>query len=211
GAAPGAYLALAAVSSLATVVVFTGSGLYNRWSDIPRHQHVQQLTLGWIVMLTLLLVAGEAAKLSAAFSRVVVFSWAGLSLCLLVGIHLGMVSALWAWQRTRQGAFSAVVVGGGDLGARLLSALAANPATGIAVQGYFDRAPAGALGGVEYLGASADVPAFVEHRRIDRVYVALPLGEEAELQELLLALHALPCSVYLVPNLFVFGLLDAQI
>lgn len=205
------YVALALVSGFASELVFTISGLYVDWSSAPRHHHSRQLLGAWAVVAVSLLLLGYAAKISAVFSRVVVFGWLVMTPILLVAIHLVFISTLWAWQRTDRGCLTAVVVGHGHSSSRLIALLQNDREIGIRLHGYFDDKQWEAQTTAEYLGFIENVPAFVKGRHIDRVYVTLSLNDETELENLLLGLHDLPCRVFLAPNLFVFGLLDTRI
>jgi len=94
----------------------------------------------------------------------------------------------------------AVIVGGGERGARVMAALAASGAD-IRVCGIFDdrddsRSPP-VVRGVPKLGTLAALFTFVRAAEIDMLIVTLPLGADRRIREILKAVEVLPLDVRL--------------
>ena len=94
----------------------------------------------------------------------------------------------------------AVIVGGGERGARVMAALVASGAD-IRVCGIFDdrddsRSPP-VVRGVPKLGSLADLVAFVRAAEIDMLIVTLPLSADRRIREVLKAVEVLPVDVRL--------------
>jgi Undecaprenyl-phosphate glucose phosphotransferase len=94
----------------------------------------------------------------------------------------------------------AVVIGGGERGARLMSALADSKAD-IRVCGIFDdrddsRSPP-VVRGVPKLGTLAGLVEFVRAAEIDMLIVTLPLSADGRIREVLKAVEVLPVDVRL--------------
>jgi putative colanic acid biosynthesis UDP-glucose lipid carrier transferase len=82
------------------------------------------------------------------------------------------------------------------------------------VRGYFDdraQARLGTLDSSEILGSVNDAPEFVRRNGIDCVYIALPIAAQPRIVNLINALRDSTASVYFVPHLFVFDLIQARI
>ncbi|MFT3974365.1 MAG: exopolysaccharide biosynthesis polyprenyl glycosylphosphotransferase [Amaricoccus sp.] len=96
----------------------------------------------------------------------------------------------------------AVIIGGGQEGARLLAALAATPDNDIQICGIFDdrddeRSPA-VIDGVPKLGRTDTLVDFVRATEIDLLLITLPLSAERRIRSILKAVEVLPVDVRLV-------------
>src|SRR5690606_3529751 len=109
---------------------------------------------------------------------------------------------------------TAVVVGANELGRELASRLRRDVYSGISVRGFFDDRSPERLAGLdpaEVLGKVQDVSDYVKRHNIDCVYVALPIAAQPRIIELINALRDSTASVYFVPHLFVFDLIQARV
>ena len=109
-----------------------------------------------------------------------------------------------------------VIAGAGELGHRLAENVVDTPWLGMRLRGFFDDHLTGqkvALqgGAQEYsiLGNLEDMVDYVRTNKIDMVYLALPLRAEARIREVIEALQDTTASVYFVPDIFTFSLLQA--
>jgi exopolysaccharide biosynthesis polyprenyl glycosylphosphotransferase len=130
----------------------------------------------------------------------------------LLGIgFVGVVRLLFAlWQhRLRIAGVAArrtVIVGGGEVGARVGRRLASSPAYGLMPIGYVDDDPPSAaeVGGrpVPILGSSSDLLEIVEANRVEHVVVAFSHATDHQILPLLRRCAAQGVGVSLVPRLF---------
>ncbi|KAF1695575.1 undecaprenyl-phosphate glucose phosphotransferase [Pseudoxanthomonas jiangsuensis] len=90
-----------------------------------------------------------------------------------------------------------------------------NPWVGMEVVGYF-RSPydlriAGSRrDDLPCLGDPEELIDYLEHNRVDQVWISLPLGERDRIKDLLARLEHYPINLKLVPDLFDFGMLNQQ-
>jgi Undecaprenyl-phosphate glucose phosphotransferase len=98
----------------------------------------------------------------------------------------------------------AVVVGGGDLAATVVSRMAARPDVGIKVLGVVGDDKEG-LGGTRWLGGYADLRAVLDANAVDHVIVALAHEDYGRLRGLLEAVGDEPVTIHVVPDLFRFA------
>jgi len=114
----------------------------------------------------------------------------------------------------QQRAQRAVIVGVNELAQRLEVALRSDPLLRTEVVGFFeDRSPEELeVGGTcaQILGTTAQLADFVTRSQIDQVYVTLPMSRDARITSLLNALHDSTASIYFVPDLFAFNLIQAR-
>jgi putative colanic acid biosynthesis UDP-glucose lipid carrier transferase len=108
----------------------------------------------------------------------------------------------------------AVIVGVTDVGKRLESRINKTPILRTRVIGYFeDRSPerlrAGERGGI--LGKTNELREFVLSRDVNVVYITIPLSRQRRIIDLIDSLSDSTVSIYFVPDLFVFNLIQARI
>ena len=90
-----------------------------------------------------------------------------------------------------------------------------NPWVGMQVVGYF-RSPydlqitGNRREELPCLGDPDGLPRYLEHNRVDQVWISLPLGERDRIKELLASLEHYPINLKLVPDLFDFGMLNQE-
>ena len=107
----------------------------------------------------------------------------------------------------------AVIVGLTDTGQRLEQVIDRDPSLRIRVSGFFeDRAPERLPPGASerILGKLSELPAFANLHGIRVAYITLPMSQEPRIVRLLDALRDSTVSVYFVPNLFAFDLMQAR-
>jgi putative colanic acid biosynthesis UDP-glucose lipid carrier transferase len=108
---------------------------------------------------------------------------------------------------------TAVVVGMTDLGLRLAGQLRGDALLGIDVLGFFEartgnRLPQGSH--ERLLGTPAELSGFVERNAVNVVYITLPMTRHPRILDLLDSLRDSTASVYFVPDMFVFDLVQAR-
>jgi putative colanic acid biosynthesis UDP-glucose lipid carrier transferase len=61
------------------------------------------------------------------------------------------------------------------------------------------------------LGGLSDLPSYVKSNAIDVIYIALPIRHEQRTKLLLDELHDTTASIYFVPDIFVFDLIQSRV
>jgi putative colanic acid biosynthesis UDP-glucose lipid carrier transferase len=85
---------------------------------------------------------------------------------------------------------------------------------GVEVAGFFDdRAPQRLRGvqGENVLGTVKDVAGYAKSHRVDLIYLAMPLAAQPRIAKLLDELCDTTASVYIVPDIFLFDLIQARV
>jgi putative colanic acid biosynthesis UDP-glucose lipid carrier transferase len=168
------------------------------------------IVTGWIAIVALLLLLGWASRTLAVFDPRALLAWSLATPAVLFGAHrllprvLPRVLAGQGLQKT------AVIAGANDLGCGLAARLRTSPMLGVRVAGYFDdRAPArineNVIGSI---GALAD---YVRSNRVDIIYIALPMASQPRILKVLEELRDTTASIYFVPDIFVFDLIQARV
>jgi putative colanic acid biosynthesis UDP-glucose lipid carrier transferase len=171
------------------------------------------LLMRWVVLLGVLLAIGYITKLSAEFSRRVILSWAVLTPVplILTSLLLNELSRRLIFSASN--ARRAVFAGFNDVSLALAQRLRKNPELCISVVGFFDDRSAERLGveeGGDLLGGLPDLPSYVKRQGIDVIFIALPMRHVQRVLDLLEDLGDTTASIYYVPDIFVFDLIQSR-
>ncbi len=179
---------------------------------VPRRHVVLRIAVRWLVMLFLLLVLGYVTKSSDELARRVVLSWAVITPALLMLAGLTTHSALLRELSDPANARRAILVGCNDISLSLAERLAANAATGLVVDGFFDDRGSERLGPnarVQRRGGLDEIVDYVKRRSIDVIFVALPVSHLSRAKKLLDDLRDTTASIYYAPTIFPFDAIQS--
>lgn len=173
-----------------------------------------QLCLVWLGVLLVLLFIGYATKSSEDYSRRVILTWVVLAPLALIVWRGLLHSVLGMLRKNGINTNKVAIVGARDIGAEFARTILESTWMGLLPVGFYDdRKPAGSRPLVtEPLKVVGDLSALVKHARegkIDAIYITLPLRAEERIKKLLDQLSDTTVSVYLVPDFFVFNLMNA--
>jgi len=208
------YTWLAVIASLLVVITFNVTNLYRPWRSASLGEETRGIWIAWMVVCGVLFTLGYATKTSELFSRRILLTWTVSAPMVITVLHLA-VRLILRWVRGKgRNNRTAVVVGGGDLGQKLVAQIASNPWLGLRVEGYFDdrdpiRIPDGGPD-IPLLGAIHDVAEYVKKHNTHMVYMALPMQAEERIREVTDNLTDTTVSVYMVPDIFAFKLMNAR-
>jgi putative colanic acid biosynthesis UDP-glucose lipid carrier transferase len=167
----------------------------------------------WLLVSAALLLLAFAFKVTEVFSRRVILTWFAVTPFVVVAAQAGLRRyAAFAAMRGKI-AQSHVIVGAGEAGARLARRLQANPHLG-AFKGFFDDRAAERLPELpqeQMLGGMADIVDYVRLNNVSNVYICLPIRPDERILRLLGELKDTTASVYFVPDIFAFDLIQAQV
>ena len=170
------------------------------------------ITLRWGVLMVFLWLLLKLSDLGHYFHRPVMWTWAlSTPLALWFGELIAQQMLLRrAAQPTR--ARRAVIVGATSRGLQLARTFDAQSALGVQVLGFFDdrdptRLPSEFDNCIGDLGTVSD---FVANGRVDVVYITLPMAPHPRIIELLNSLRNSTASIYFVPDLTVFDLVQPR-
>ncbi len=108
---------------------------------------------------------------------------------------------------------STAIVGTGDLGRSLAERFCRHAWMGIDVQGFYDIAPNEHVDHIDAVPVLGDLDRLLQDARsgrFDRVYITLPLSAEPQIRMLVDGLSDSTTSVFLVPDVFIFDLLNSR-
>lgn len=206
------YVRAIAHTLVFALLLLNGSSLYRSWRGRGLVAEVLKLSATWALLFTIMLVYASALKLTGDLSRIWGAVWFGLGLGGAIALRIGVRSAAY-WVRTRgMDLRSAVIVGANSDAQRVVDTLARNPWTGIQVRGWFaTHADRSQLTGVPMLGRLEQLGDYVDSRRIDQVWLALPMREQAKIAFALGQLEHSTANVKYLPDLLGMRLLNHSV
>lgn len=205
------FTVLVILTFASTLVVYRE--LANASSTLARRPRdfLQRSIGAWAVVVGCLAVLGFALKYGQIFSRKTLLTWAVFTPLLIAAAQY---FAYVVFAQRRIAARRVVIAGFSELSCRLAQSIADQPNLGLSVVGWFeDRSSEriGQLGERKLLGKLSDLPSFVKQHNIDVIYVALPIRHEERTKRLLDELHDTTASIYFVPDIFVFDLIQSRV
>ncbi len=168
---------------------------------------------GWTAVVSLLALFGWASHSLGAFDPRALAAWIVATPVALFGAHRALPAILprvlsQGMRRT------AVIAGANGLGRRLAETLRADPLLGMRFAGYFDDRASGRLKDLpanENLGPLEALADYCRAHRVDVIYIALPMASQPRILALLERLRDTTASIYFVPDIFVYDLIQARV
>ena len=180
----------------------------------PRISAVVDVIFRWFLILALLLAIAYVTKSQLqAYPRRIFLTWAALTPVALIVTTLGTQELMRRLLMNADGVRSAIIAGYNSTSLELARRLKKNPAMGLEVAGFFDDRSSDRLG-VEsdsrLIGALSDLGQYAREHRTDVIFVALPIRHLTRVMNLLDDLRDTTASIYYVPDIFVFDLIQAR-
>ena len=174
---------------------------------------VADVILRWMLMLAVLLAVGYVTKTLNGFPRRVFLTWAAVTPVALIAVTLAMQELM---RRFLMNAFdnrSAIIAGYNQSSLELARRLKNNPGMRVEVSGFFDDRSSDRLGmetDARLIGSLSDMSQYVKDNRTDVIFIALPIRHVKRVMNLLDDLRDTTASIYYVPDIFVFDLIQAR-
>lgn len=209
------YTRFLLITLVLSLISFQSFQLYRSWRGWKFYQEFLAIAKAWGTVVGVLLFYFFIFKISHAYSRVVFMIWSLSTPLLLFVLHVIARKILQYYRAQGRNVRHAVIAGAGDLGERLAREVEAIPWAGIEVVGFFDDKikDNGAMQvmGKPVLGDIAMIEEYLGCNDIDYVYIALPMRAEKKIFKILRTCRSLGARIYLVPDLYTFGLHHAEI
>jgi putative colanic acid biosysnthesis UDP-glucose lipid carrier transferase len=173
---------------------------------------LKEILLSWGTIVLILIFFGYATKYLAVYDPRIIQTWvvavpiAQYAAHRIVPFFIQRVLAAEGFRR-------AVIVGVTEPGRKLAAEFASRELLGVKVIGFFDDRVAHRLGDIPDAGIKGrlnDLPSFVKGNRIDAIYVALPMASQPRILKLLDELRDTTVSIYFVPDIFLYDLIQAR-
>jgi putative colanic acid biosynthesis UDP-glucose lipid carrier transferase len=190
-------------------------GLYRRWYGLGFPREIACAVVAWLLTMTSLTLLGRFSVYSTEISAPAIVQWFAVTLIFSLSVRVWI---RW-YHRYRakhgHGTRKFAVVGINDLGIQLVKNVAQTPDMRMSFTGFYDDRPADRL--VE-LPKKMDrnegkIDSLIEKAKsgdVQVVFITLPMRAEARIRSIISELTDTTASVYIVPDLFVFQMLNSR-
>ena len=180
----------------------------------PRVSAVVDVLFRWFLILAVLLGIAYVTKSPLqAYPRRVFLTWAVCTPMVLIVATLAMQEFMRRFLMNAFEARIAIIAGYNGSSLELARRLKKNPGMRLEVAGFFDDRSTDRLGmesDAKLIGPLADLGAYVKQHRTDVIFIALPIRHVKRVMNLLDDLRDTTASIYYVPDIFVFDLIQAR-
>jgi putative colanic acid biosynthesis UDP-glucose lipid carrier transferase len=174
---------------------------------------VVDVILRWLLLLAVLLAVGYVTRSLDGYPRHIFLTCAVVTPVVLIAVTLAMQEVM---RRFLMNAFdnrSAIIAGYNTSSLELARRLKSNPGMRVEVTGFFDDRSSDRLGmeaDAKLVGSLSDMSQYVKDNRTDVIFIALPIRHVKRVMNLLDDLRDTTASIYYVPDIFVFDLIQAR-
>jgi putative colanic acid biosynthesis UDP-glucose lipid carrier transferase len=208
----GYSLILMVLAFFISSAVFEHIDPYRSWRNGQMVAYARDILLGWIVSVLIFALLGNISGMTSRFDGPVLLAWVVATPLLLLLSHL--VAQRLMTPNMRDGEQrSVVIVGANNVSLKFAANIARHPHMYMQVHGYFDdraedRQPDGMKQPI--LGAMNDIASYVREHRIKMIFISQPISAQPRIRKLLDELQDTTASVYFLPDIYVFDLMQAR-
>lgn len=208
----GLYLVLAMLTFFVSARVYDELDLYHSWKSGKLFKHARTLFFGWGIVISILAFFGYATNLYLAYSEDVLLNWAVTCPFVLLITHTIIHKVTFRALSGKQ-MRSVVIVGANELSEKLASKIIGDPYLFMNIEGYFDdrekvRHPTNLS--IPTLGTFSDIVDYVRQHNTNIVFICLPMSGQPRLLNLLDDIRDSTASVYFVPDIYIFNLIQSR-
>lgn len=174
---------------------------------------LREILTSWAVIVFILLFFGWATGFLGWYDERAIGTWMGATPALLYAAHR-LVPVVLPRVLAAEGYRTAVIAGLTEPGRKLAEQFASRAWLGVKVLGFFDdraRERLGELPAAGLKGKLADLPKFVKETGVEAIFVTLPMGSQPRILRLLDELRDTTASIYFVPDIFLYDLIQARV
>jgi putative colanic acid biosynthesis UDP-glucose lipid carrier transferase len=174
---------------------------------------VADVIFRWLLLLGVMLVIGYVTHSLAEYPRRIFMTWAVITPVALVFSTLAMQEIMHRFLMSAFDNRRAIFAGYNYSSLELARRLKNNPAMRLEVSGFFDDRSSDRLGlesDATRVGSLSDLATYVKEHRTDVIFIALPIRHVKRVMNLLDDLRDTTASIYYVPDIFVFDLIQAR-
>jgi putative colanic acid biosynthesis UDP-glucose lipid carrier transferase len=208
-----AYQSLLIIVALLALILIRGSDTSELYRTPRFRNTAMSIFWGWCALFGVLLFLGYATKTSSIFSRKLLLSWSVVTPIFILIARMAIDNLIARLTRTSTSLRRAVIAGVNEYATLLGNKIEQSSRLGLSLDGYFDDRGLERLGQIRpdrLLGKLKDLPGYVRAHHIDLIYIALPMRNIQRVMELLDELHDTTASIYFIPDVFVFDLIQCR-
>ncbi len=174
---------------------------------------VADVIFRWLLLLGIMLAIGYVTHSLAEYPRRIFMTWAVVTPVPLIFSTLAMQEIMHRFLMSAFDNRTAIFAGYNNSSLELARRLKNNPVMRLQVSGFFDDRSSDRLGlesDVKLVGSLSDLSRYVKEHGTDVIFIALPIRHVKRVMNLLDDLRDTTASIYYVPDIFVFDLIQAR-
>jgi putative colanic acid biosysnthesis UDP-glucose lipid carrier transferase len=185
-----------------------------------KHTSIWQQFVGivtdWFFIVAVILFFGYSTSYLNVFPQNLITYWVLITPVLILIVHIAVDTYLNSNIYRESVTRNAVIVGVGNLGMQLRDRMDSDLELGLQFKGFFDdrdlsRTTLEGHNSLQLMGRINELSDYVRKNGIDIIYIALPMTSQPRVLDLLDGLKDTTVSIYFVPDIFVFDLIQARI
>ncbi len=206
--------------SMCAIVLFyfmaRSKGLYKSWRVTSIWKETQILIVVWVCVILAVLFIVFLTKYPGIHLRRVFITWFMLAQVMFVVWRIFIRLSLRQYRTKGKNYRTVVIAGAGQLGMRLARTMLEAPWMGYRLEGFYDdNLTIGSVpieeGDFRILGNIDDLIQDVRYKKIDLVYIALPMKYADRIRYVLAGLSNTAASVHLAPDFLTLDVLHARL
>ncbi len=178
-----------------------------------RQPIIARTVLQWLIVLLLALGAGLVTRTLHLYPGQAILIWAFGTPLVLIAVTLVTEGIMRRMLIDATDNRRVIVAGYNNASMELAQRLQNSPSLPMTVEGFFDDRGADRLQlepNAQLLGGLSDLAAYTKQNSIDVIFIALPIRHLKRVLDLLDDLRDTTASIYYVPDIFVFDLIQAR-
>jgi putative colanic acid biosynthesis UDP-glucose lipid carrier transferase len=208
----GYSLVLMVLAFFISTAVYQHIEPYRTWRSGRMLAYARDIIVGWVITALIIALLGSVSGLAFHFDEHVIVAWFIATPFVLLVSHLA-ARKFGADPSQDNVVRSCIIVGANDVSLRFAASIESHPNLFMKVKGYFDdrtddRMPAGMR--EPMLGKMGDIAAYVREQNIKMIFISQPISAQPRIRKLLDELQDTTASVYFLPDIYVFDLMQAR-
>ncbi|TFW21146.1 undecaprenyl-phosphate glucose phosphotransferase [Massilia arenosa] len=186
---------------------------YRTWRSGRMLAYVRDTVFGWAVTVAVLIFLGNASGLHYYYDEKVMLTWFVATPIALLLSHMVVRSASLGKGQANSEVRSVLIVGANDVGIKFAKVCERHPNLFMKVEGFFDdRADERHPAGLSYpmLGNMKDIAPYVRAHATKMIFISQPISAQPRIRKLLDELQDTTASVYFLPDIYIFDLMQAR-
>jgi putative colanic acid biosynthesis UDP-glucose lipid carrier transferase len=187
--------------------------LYRSWRTQPTSALLRTTSFVWLITMVCVVVLVYLWPQQFQTENNVVVLWLCVMLPALLLWRMVFRQVMFMIRRNGRNYRTAAIVGATPLGYNLSLQIMENEHLGIKLVGLYDDRDASRIPHEfqnQIVGNVCDAIRQAKAGEIDYIYVAMPMSAESRILEILQQCSDTTCNVYIIPNFFVYNLLNAR-
>ncbi|MDB5936769.1 MAG: undecaprenyl-phosphate glucose phosphotransferase [Massilia sp.] len=185
---------------------------YRTWRSGRMLAYARDTVFGWCLTIAVLLFLGSASGLYYYYDERVMLAWFVATPVTMLVSHI-VVRRVSGGPDKKSEVRSVVVIGANDVGMKFAGICEKHSNLFMHMRGFFDdrtddRHPAGMRHPM--LGKMSDITAFVREQNIKLIFISQPISAQPRIRKLLDELQDTTASVYFLPDIYIFDLMQAR-